>query len=77
MTTINKILTFVFLIALSSCTTEEPENNVIAVDPNPVEEEPAPVNPVMITYLTVNVDANIDIYLANVCQRGIPSRYQC
>jgi len=58
MTTINKILTFIFLIALSSCTTEEPENNVIAVDPNPVEEEPAPVNPVMITYLTVNVDAN-------------------
>ncbi len=56
---INKLVSLLCFSLLFSCSNEEPENNLIAITPDPIEEEPTPpVPPAMVTYLTIVVDNN-------------------
>ena len=57
MKTTKQLLLIAGISLLFACSTEEPENNIIAI--NPPEEEPVPpAMPTLVPYLTVIVDAN-------------------
>ncbi len=57
MKTINQLLSIACISLLFACSTEAPESNVIAIEP-PEEEPIPPATPVLVTYLTVNVDTD-------------------
>ncbi|WP_273567476.1 hypothetical protein [Maribacter halichondriae] len=57
MKTVRKLLSIACIALIFACSTEEPENNIIAITPGPPEEEPTPpAQPLLVTYLTVIVD---------------------